>query len=75
MVESEYPGPESETRNSEDNEDAACDEEDDDEEGELALWTSEVQVVKLEKAEHGLGFSILDYQVRRLYCLHKSLSI
>ncbi|XP_062869408.1 inaD-like protein isoform X2 [Trichomycterus rosablanca] len=38
----------------------SADEEND--EAELALWSSEVQVLKLEKAERGLGFSILDYQ-------------
>lgn len=36
-------------------------EEDDD--GELALWSSEVQIVELVKDHKGLGFSILDYQV------------
>ncbi|XP_051549154.1 inaD-like protein [Myxocyprinus asiaticus] len=36
------------------------DEEED--EGELALWSPEVQVLELEKGERGLGFSILDYQ-------------
>ncbi|KAM8930131.1 inaD-like protein [Pelodytes ibericus] len=30
--------------------------------GELALWSSEVKVVELEKDHRGLGFSILDYQ-------------
>lgn len=30
----------------------------------LALWEKEAQVVELEKGELGLGFSILDYQVR-----------
>ena len=29
----------------------------------LAMWASEPQVFLLEKAERGLGFSILDYQV------------
>lgn len=33
------------------------------EEGELALWSTEVHVLELEKGERGLGFSILDYQV------------
>uniref|UniRef100_A0A8C0YN92 PATJ crumbs cell polarity complex component n=1 Tax=Cyprinus carpio carpio TaxID=630221 RepID=A0A8C0YN92_CYPCA len=39
-------------------------EKDDDEEdeGELALWSPNVQVLELEKGERGLGFSILDYQ-------------
>lgn len=36
-------------------------EEDDD--GELALWSSEVKIVELVKDHKGLGFSILDYQV------------
>lgn len=31
----------------------------------LAMWESEVQSIELEKGEGGLGFSILDYQVRR----------
>uniref|UniRef100_A0A8C6DAH1 InaD-like protein n=2 Tax=Moschus moschiferus TaxID=68415 RepID=A0A8C6DAH1_MOSMO len=35
-------------------------EEDDD--GELALWSSEVKIVELVKGHKGLGFSILDYQ-------------
>lgn len=30
----------------------------------LAMWEKEAQVVELEKGESGLGFSILDYQVR-----------
>uniref|UniRef100_F6VQ36 Histone deacetylase 3 n=1 Tax=Xenopus tropicalis TaxID=8364 RepID=F6VQ36_XENTR len=30
--------------------------------GELAMWSSEVKVVELEKDSGGLGFSILDYQ-------------
>ncbi|MEE6494972.1 hypothetical protein FKM82_001915 [Ascaphus truei] len=30
--------------------------------GELAMWSSEVKVVELEKDNRGLGFSILDYQ-------------
>ncbi|XP_051979504.1 inaD-like protein isoform X2 [Xyrauchen texanus] len=34
----------------------------DEDEGELALWSPEVQVLELEKGERGLGFSILDYQ-------------
>ncbi|KAA0712135.1 InaD-like protein [Triplophysa tibetana] len=37
-------------------------EKDEDEEEELALWSSEVKVLELEKGERGLGFSILDYQ-------------
>lgn len=30
----------------------------------LAMWELEVQNIELEKEEGGLGFSILDYQVR-----------
>lgn len=30
----------------------------------LAMWERDPQVVELEKGESGLGFSILDYQVR-----------
>lgn len=37
--------------------------EEEEDEGELALWSPNVQVLKLEKGERGLGFSILDYQV------------
>uniref|UniRef100_A0A671P0E6 InaD-like protein n=1 Tax=Sinocyclocheilus anshuiensis TaxID=1608454 RepID=A0A671P0E6_9TELE len=37
-------------------------EEEEEDEGELALWSPNVQVVELEKGERGLGFSILDYQ-------------
>ncbi|XP_073792427.1 inaD-like protein isoform X6 [Danio rerio] len=37
-------------------------EEEEEDEGELALWSPNVQVLELEKAERGLGFSILDYQ-------------
>ncbi|XP_038650247.1 inaD-like protein isoform X3 [Scyliorhinus canicula] len=33
-----------------------------DEVGELALWTSDLQVIELNKGSKGLGFSILDYQ-------------
>lgn len=36
-----------------------------DEDGELALWSSDIQVLELQKErDKGLGFSILDYQVR-----------
>lgn len=39
-------------------------EEEEEEGGELALWSSEVDVLELHKeAGEGLGFSILDYQV------------
>ncbi|XP_068848574.1 inaD-like protein isoform X2 [Capricornis sumatraensis] len=34
----------------------------DDDDGELALWSSEVKIVELVKDHKGLGFSILDYQ-------------
>uniref|UniRef100_A0A8C8CVV5 InaD-like protein n=1 Tax=Oncorhynchus tshawytscha TaxID=74940 RepID=A0A8C8CVV5_ONCTS len=37
-------------------------EEEEDEEGELALWSADIQLLELEKGERGLGFSILDYQ-------------
>uniref|UniRef100_A0A4W5RB03 PATJ crumbs cell polarity complex component n=1 Tax=Hucho hucho TaxID=62062 RepID=A0A4W5RB03_9TELE len=37
-------------------------EEEEDEEGELALWSPDIQLLELEKGERGLGFSILDYQ-------------
>lgn len=30
----------------------------------LAMWELEIQNIELEKGEGGLGFSILDYQVR-----------
>ncbi|KAL2089670.1 hypothetical protein ACEWY4_014358 [Coilia grayii] len=51
------------TNGDSDDDSAACaEEEEEDEDGELALWAPEVQVVELEKAEQGLGFSILDYQ-------------
>ena len=30
----------------------------------LAMWAAEPLIVTLEKGERGLGFSILDYQVR-----------
>lgn len=32
----------------------------------LAMWESEIQDIELEKGERGLGFSILDYQVREI---------
>lgn len=32
----------------------------------LAMWELEIQNIELEKGEGGLGFSILDYQVRNL---------
>lgn len=35
----------------------------DDDDGELTLWSSEVDLVELEKDRRGLGFSILDYEV------------
>lgn len=31
----------------------------------LAMWETEIQDIQLEKGESGLGFSILDYQVRK----------
>uniref|UniRef100_A0AAZ3RRC0 InaD-like protein n=1 Tax=Oncorhynchus tshawytscha TaxID=74940 RepID=A0AAZ3RRC0_ONCTS len=39
--------------------------EEDREEGELALWSPDIQLLELEKRERGLGFSIQDYQVGR----------
>lgn len=30
----------------------------------LAMWSSEPQIIELIKGERGLGFSILDYQVK-----------
>ncbi|XP_010082207.1 PREDICTED: inaD-like protein, partial [Pterocles gutturalis] len=35
-------------------------------EGELALWSPDVKVIELEKDKNGLGFSILDYQMKSL---------
>ncbi|XP_039623169.1 inaD-like protein isoform X3 [Polypterus senegalus] len=35
---------------------------DEEEDGELAVWSRDVQVVELEKGAESLGFSILDYQ-------------
>lgn len=32
----------------------------------LAMWSSEPQIIELIKGERGLGFSILDYQVRKI---------
>lgn len=37
----------------------------------LAMWETEIQDIELEKGESGLGFSILDYQVRNLEDLPK----
>uniref|UniRef100_A0A673X873 PATJ crumbs cell polarity complex component n=1 Tax=Salmo trutta TaxID=8032 RepID=A0A673X873_SALTR len=37
-------------------------EEEEEDEGELALWSPDIQLLELEKGERGLGFSILDYQ-------------
>lgn len=45
-------------------EDSSLEEEEEDE-GELALWGPEVSEVELQKeTDRGLGFSLLDYQVR-----------
>lgn len=47
----------------EEDEDEEKDEEE--EEEELALWSSDVQTLELQKQrDKGLGFSILDYQVK-----------
>ena len=32
----------------------------------LAMWSSEPQIIELVKGERGLGFSILDYQVKEI---------
>lgn len=42
----------------------------------LAMWSSEPQIIELVKGERGLGFSILDYQVRfekftRVQCVRR----
>lgn len=51
---------EAEEEEEEDNEE----EEEEEDEGELALWSPDVQVLELQKdTGKGLGFSILDYQV------------
>lgn len=34
-----------------------------DDEPELALWSPKIHLLELEKADQGLGFSVLDYQV------------
>lgn len=49
-------------------------EEEGEDEGELALWSPDVQVVQLQKErDKGLGFSILDYQVPEpLQVIHKN---
>lgn len=39
----------------------------------LAMWERDTQVVELEKGESGLGFSILDYQVRALARAYKKI--
>lgn len=33
----------------------------------LAMWEAAIQSIELEKGSRGLGFSILDYQVKRFY--------
>lgn len=33
----------------------------------LAMWEAAIQSIELEKGSRGLGFSILDYQVKRSY--------
>lgn len=59
--EEEEPNHEEEEPNREEEE--LSQEEEEEDEGELALWSPEVQVVELQKErDRGLGFSILDYQ-------------
>lgn len=49
----------------EDEEEEEEEEDEEDEDGELALWSPDIQVLELQKErDKGLGFSILDYQVR-----------
>lgn len=36
----------------------------------LAMWSSEPHIIELTKGERGLGFSILDYQVRTRNSYH-----
>lgn len=49
----------------EEDEEEEEEEDEEDEDGELALWSSDIQVLELQKErDKGLGFSILDYQVR-----------
>lgn len=36
----------------------------------LAMWSSEPHIIELVKGERGLGFSILDYQVRHRITYH-----
>lgn len=59
---------EEEDENSDDEveeEDEEDDDDDEEEEGELALWSPDVHILELHKErDKGLGFSILDYQVR-----------
>ncbi|XP_051803442.1 inaD-like protein [Acanthochromis polyacanthus] len=47
----------------EEDEEGDDDDDDDDDEGELALWSPDVEMLELQKEkDKGLGFSILDYQ-------------
>lgn len=49
----------------EEDEEEEEEEDEEDEDGELALWSPDIQVLELQKErDKGLGFSILDYQVR-----------
>ena len=43
--------------------------------GGLATWGSEVVTVELYKGDRGLGFSILDYQVRHLFVLFFAFAV
>ncbi|XP_077082469.1 inaD-like protein isoform X2 [Siphateles boraxobius] len=46
----------------EEKDDEEKEEEEEEDEGEMALWSPNVQMLELEKGKQGLGFSILDYQ-------------
>lgn len=41
--------------------------------GPLAMWEADIQHIELEKGSRGLGFSILDYQVKYTLLLTKIL--
>ncbi|XP_034149618.1 inaD-like protein isoform X2 [Esox lucius] len=54
--------PPSYSSHQEEEEEESEEKDEDEEEGELALWSPDIQVLELDKGERGLGFSILDYQ-------------